>query len=151
MTKNNLRQHLSWLLSRGPSIPTSITLTRTASEFPNSVNQNNILTFIVNRSPDELNIPENNDDDDAPALGNQVDNDGDVVFTNTDMAKLQFNPLSGTKPRMLSCIKSSVSSTPNTPSTRGFKENGTRNDAAEGLIYLISKKGRMFRTHYYYI
>jgi bloom syndrome protein len=152
MTKNNLRQHLSWLLNRGPpQIPalqlstwsdettTATTVTSTTATF----------TISLDAQPNEYlprtSAPSDHGKSVQRPAEVKVDNDGDIVIHDAEMARLQFAPSSTTKPRMLSCTKNGSSSIPSTPIARRVLENGgnkldtlTRSSVKGSIAHAVS-------------
>ncbi|KAJ9257353.1 hypothetical protein DTO207G8_2107 [Paecilomyces variotii] len=115
MTRNNLKQHLTWLLHRGPSLYPTLQLPKQSENCSAATR-----TELKQSQPDsELFVPATVDPqvvqlDNPTELGvGDIDNDGDRLRTDTDMARLQFAPQSATKPRLLS------SSSPRTPTVNG--------------------------------
>lgn len=138
MTKNNLAQHLRWLLSRGPpqfpSFDLPATETSESTRFETSDNSNSTPLLAQASSAQQHGGPKREE-----SAGVKIDRDGDVVIEEADMARLQLPP-SSTKPRMLSVLKSSSPSTPGTPSvSRVSVDNGkvtevTQRDSLKGVI-----------------
>lgn len=102
---------MSWLLSRGSFIPVPITISESRSAVSNNDDHDDILTS------DHIH---------------KVEDDGDILFADTDMAKLHFNPQSSKKLRMHS-MKNGVPSSSSTPSTRTSVEKAIEN-STKGLI-----------------
>lgn len=120
MTRNNLKQHLAWLLQRGPSLYPTL-------QFPTHTEDHSAIAgsqFKQSQPVPELSITATTDQQvvqlDSPAeIGLQdILKDGDRLKTDTDMARLQFAPQSATKPRLLSYGDHPSSSSPRTPATR---------------------------------
>ncbi|PGH29181.1 bloom syndrome protein [[Emmonsia] crescens] len=129
MTKHNLQDHLSWLLKRGPSIPPPLipqaqttagqTVTgQRASSFANPFDE----AYTVNDAAISVLEPIGHDLGPQDAKVEEADN-GFELISDVDMARLQFAPLSSTKPRMLSSIKQKLPASPDTPSV--LKKNSS--------------------------
>ncbi|OJD15451.1 hypothetical protein AJ78_04292 [Emergomyces pasteurianus Ep9510] len=127
MTKHNLQDHLSWLLNRGPSIPapllpqaqTTAEQSVTGQRVSNSANPFDERytasdAAISSLEPVRYDIGAQ----DAKVEGQET---GFELISDVEMARLQFVPLSSTKPRMLSSIKQKLPASPETPSV--LKEN----------------------------
>lgn len=133
MTRTNLGQHLAWLLNRGPSLyptldlstrpdeggTTTVVTTTTTTSPPVSVNAESTGTLQKSLAKSDQAHPRNNEPEVI------VDDDGDIVIADADMARLEFAPKSATKPRMLTCMNNAPSSTPKTPGTRVSRENAS--------------------------
>jgi hypothetical protein len=116
---------LSWLLSRSSFISVPITISHSRSAVSNSDNHNDILTS------DHIH---------------KVEEDGDISFADTDMAKLHFNPQSSKKLRMHS-IKNGGSSPSSTPSTRTSVEKAIENGTPKGLIPQSKAQDASIQAH----
>ncbi|CRG84557.1 bloom syndrome protein [Talaromyces islandicus] len=132
MTKNNLQQHLSWLLNRGsPDLSSVDTLTRTVTNLaipdPSvpAVQQPN--RPVRQETLDEINPTSNIQNGQS-----QVNRSRDEEIPNDDleMARLQLAPSSETKSRLLSSSRKSRSITPTTPASR--KDHGSGSPLFEG-------------------
>lgn len=121
MTKNNLRQHLSWLLNRG--LPDFSSVDTLARPDPNLVVSNPSAPTVqqpnrpVPQEPlNEIN-PVNNIQDGQPQV--KPTRDEDFPTDDPEMARLHLVPSSETKPRLLSSSsRKNRSITPTTPTTR---------------------------------
>jgi bloom syndrome protein len=143
MTKNNLRQHLSWLLNRGyPDLSSVDALTRPVLNLsvPNpsapTVQQSN--RPVHQETLDEIN-PTNNTQNGQLQVkrtrDEDIPNDSDL-----EMARLHLVPSSEMKPRLLSSSRQSRSITPTTPTSRKDRGSGSpllKKNAVQGpsLVY----------------
>jgi hypothetical protein len=129
MTRNNLKQHLAWLLQRGPSLYPTLQLS-TQTEDRSAVAG---IQFKQSQPVPEPSITATTDQQvaqlDNPAEIGVEDTveDGNQLRTDADMARLQFAPQSASKPRLLSCGDHLSSSSPRTPTVRlnGESRSGT--------------------------
>jgi len=120
MTKNNLRQHLNWLLSRGaPDLSSIDNLTRSNPDLAVSnasaptTQQQNIS--VQQRALDTIgtaNITQHG----QPQVKRKRDEDTPV--DDPEMARLHLVPSSESKPRLLSSDRKGRSITPTTPTRR---------------------------------
>lgn len=121
MTKNNLRQHLSWLLNRGsPDLFSVDALTRSV---PNLVVANPSAPTVQqpNRPVHQETLDEITPTNDIQNGQPQVKRTRDEDNPNDDdleMARLHLAPSSETKPRLFSSSRKSRSITPTTPTAR---------------------------------
>jgi bloom syndrome protein len=107
MTKNNLGQHLAWLLNRSPDVNDSLGFHTRPDDDATTIESRVLPSFSQN-----LELPSNAASHPiaAPAPGHvqtRTENsleDGDDVMVNEDMARLEFAPRSASRPRMLSCV-----------------------------------------------
>ncbi|PGH05172.1 bloom syndrome protein [Blastomyces parvus] len=120
MTKHNLQDHLSWLLNRGPLIPPSIP--RPQDIAGNSVagqggaNFGNPLDGVHTTNATVTSILGSIGHDLGSQNAKVEEAETECEISDLDMARLQFAPLSSTKPRMLSSINQKVLPSPDTPS-----------------------------------
>ncbi|OJD27398.1 hypothetical protein ACJ73_01211 [Blastomyces percursus] len=119
MTKHNLQDHLSWLLNRGPFIPPSIPFAQAATG--NSVAGQGAANFGspldgVHANDTAISVLESIGHDLGSQNAKIEKADTRFGISVVDMARLQFVPLSSTKPRMLSSIKQKFPTSPDTPS-----------------------------------
>lgn len=137
MTKNNLAQHLRWLLSRGPPQFPSFDLPATETSESTNLQANNNTNSVPLDAQAFTQQHDSLKREDSASV--KIDRDGDVVIEDADMARLQLPP-SSTKPRMLSVLKNSSPSTPGTPGVNRFNEdNGkaaevAQRDSLKGVI-----------------
>ncbi|KUL88828.1 hypothetical protein ZTR_03477 [Talaromyces verruculosus] len=138
MTKNNLKQHLRWLVDRGqPDFAAlDVLLTRSdidtvnvqvpaqpASDAPRPVHTAQLaITTNENTTP----ILEKNEDVEL-----KVDGDGDSVLQDANMARLNLIPSSASKPRMLSIAAGNRSddarpSTPGSDARKNYMSDNSR-------------------------
>lgn len=138
MTKNNLKQHLRWLVDRGqPDFAAlDVLLTRSdvdtvnaqvsaqpAPDAPRPVHTEQLtITTNENTTP----ILEKNEDVEL-----KVDGDGDSVLQDANMARLNLIPSSASKPRMLSIAAGNRSddarpSTPGSDARKNYMSENSR-------------------------
>ncbi|OAT09794.1 RecQ family helicase MusN [Blastomyces gilchristii SLH14081] len=133
MTKHNLQDHLSWLLNRGPLIPPSIPRAQAAAG--NSVAGQGAADF--GNPLDGVHAANDTVISVLEPIGHDLGSQNAKVekaetgfgISDVDMARLQFAPLSSTKPRMLSSIKQKFPASPDTPSV--LEENHSFPDPNE--------------------
>lgn len=127
MTRTNLGQHLAWLLNRGPSLYPSLDLSTRPDEGGTTTTTNPPVSGHAESTGTRPNSLEKSDQ--AHTRTNEpeviLDDDGDIVIEDADMARLEFAPKSATKPRMLTCMNNAPSSTPKTPGARVSRENAS--------------------------
>lgn len=141
MTKNNLRQHLSWLLNRGlPDFSSVDLLTRSDSNLVVS-NPSAPTAQPPNRPVHQETLDDTNITNILQDGRSQVKPQPDEDFRSEDpeMARLHLQPSSETKPRLLSSSRKPRSITPTTPTTsrkaRGLdspKFEGQQKNAVQG-------------------
>ncbi|KAL1970111.1 hypothetical protein VTN77DRAFT_6516 [Rasamsonia byssochlamydoides] len=131
MTRTNLGQHLAWLLNRGPSLYPSLDLSTRPDEGATTTTAVRTTT----NPPTPTNTESTGGAPPGPLVNSNqahpstndseviVDDDGDIVIADAEMARLEFAHNSAIKPRLLSCMNNPPSGTPKTPSTRVSREN----------------------------
>ena len=137
MTKHNLRDHLGWLLNRGPSLYPSLDLVGNNSSGnpgPDRCPPGQSAALLTevptdtvsNSNPVEPTTRLNAAPSEEPTIeqSGSLNGYGSTVTTNSNMARLQFAPQSTSKPRMLSCVNGA--STPKTPSASARKGHQAR-------------------------
>ncbi|GAD93603.1 RecQ family helicase MusN [Paecilomyces variotii No. 5] len=121
MTRNNLKQHLTWLLQRGPSLYPTLQLLKQTEDCSAATR----IELQQSQPDTELFVPATTDPqvsqlDNPTEFGvEDIDENGDRLKSDTDMARLQFAPQSATKPRLLSSGGNLSSSSPRTPTAGG--------------------------------
>jgi bloom syndrome protein len=146
MTRTNLGQHLAWLLNRGPSLFPSLDLSTRSDEGATTVvttTTNHPVSALVNQST--VNSDQQNSGTNVSEV--IVDNDGDIVIADADMARLEFAPSSAAKPRMLSCVNNTPSGTPKTPRSHRTRElDIQQRSSVEGSIKMFLFKTDLSKT-----
>ncbi|OAX79547.1 hypothetical protein ACJ72_06134 [Emergomyces africanus] len=122
MTRHNLQDHLSWLLNRGPSLPAPLLPQpqTTAGQSVSGQRVSNAANHFAGRHTANgtvISALEPVGHDIGAQDAKVVETDAGFELTSdVEMARLQFAPLSSTKPRMLSSIKQKLPASPDTPS-----------------------------------
>ena len=113
MTKNNLNEHLAWFLRCRPTIPaldyiSALPAYNHATDVAQALRS--VKAVAVSQPSNEVQIP-------APKQTENEESKG----SNHDMARLQFPPSTGKKPRMLSQLKTTPTETVKAASTPTVK------------------------------
>lgn len=141
MTRNNLGQHLAWLLNRGPSLYPPLALPTRTDEQGTTAERGNQLPPIPERPASASTRSSINKVQHPGGTGlESIIEDGHSVTAQSDMARLQFAPQPANKSRMLSCMNNASSTTPRTPSARSVKEPSSGQPDAQ---YRNSTKGSL--------
>ncbi|KAL2011994.1 hypothetical protein VTN00DRAFT_4712 [Thermoascus crustaceus] len=130
MTRNNLGQHLAWLLNRGPSLYPPLELPTRTDEQGTTAERGNQLPPIFERPASASTRSSINKVQNPGGTGlESIIEDGHSVTAQADMARLQFAPQPANKSHMLSCMNNASSSTPRTPSASVKEPSSEQPDA----------------------